>query len=398
MAYALVGSAGAANVTAVTTANTPAYGQSPTLNNLLVLAVAGLSGTNVATLPTTPSGWNLGPQTSQLGASTSSSITIYWKIAAGADAQPTITSKTNMVWNAQLFEFSGNATSTPNDQTGVNNATSGATLTATAGGTDSASGELVFGASSVRYSAAAAKTLTDTFNNGATTHQSDNGATATVAGHFCFSWGVTTGNSGADTYANAHTSTSITAVSLALISFKAASGATNFPLTVSPATYAITGSAVTPQTARKVSLSPASYAVTGSQITSLLARKLTAAPAAYAITGFATTMQVARKFIATATSMAISGSPTVMRKGKNLVANPAVMAITGSPILGRLGRVILAIPGAETITGFAATLVKATPGAKNPDFPFDQPNPSSGVSSLPGVAAFTNDPQLGEFE
>jgi hypothetical protein len=85
VAFALVGSVGVASQGAAGAAVTPAWGTSETraANHLLICWV-GVTG--VATLPTTPAGWNIGKQV----AGTSCSATIYYKLAAGSDAAPTI--------------------------------------------------------------------------------------------------------------------------------------------------------------------------------------------------------------------------------------------------------------------------------------------------------------------
>ena len=220
MAYALVGSAGAVNATAVTTANTPSYGQSPTAGNLLICFCAGGSAN---TAPTTPSGWSVGAQSAGV-ASTAGSATIFYQVATGGDTAPTIASATSVLWFCQLYEFSGGATTTPLDQSGANHSTTASSpLVATAGGADSALGELVLAIAICHYSSAATKTLTATLNNGATATSATNNATS-IINHYGFSYGVTTGNSGADTFSNAATTLNLTGTNVAIASFLLAAG------------------------------------------------------------------------------------------------------------------------------------------------------------------------------
>ena len=78
----------------------------------------------------------------RLSISANNYAVIFYKIAAGGDAAPTVAAITSAVISAQLAEFSGNATTTPVDQTGLGG---GATSpeTATLGAADTAAGELI---------------------------------------------------------------------------------------------------------------------------------------------------------------------------------------------------------------------------------------------------------------
>src|SRR5947208_10797726 len=111
MAYALVGTAGVVSTGTAGAAVTPAYGtgENRTANNLLILTVLT---TGSATLPATPAGWSVAKQQ----AGTSCSASIFYKIAAGADAAPTVALIASAIHNAQLQEFTGGPTSAPLDQ------------------------------------------------------------------------------------------------------------------------------------------------------------------------------------------------------------------------------------------------------------------------------------------
>jgi hypothetical protein len=212
--YALVGTIGApvqgANSGAVGSSQGLAWGagESRTASNLLI---CWCSVANIATLPATPTGWSIAHQL----AGTSCSSTIYYLLAAGSDAVPTINAITGGIISVQLAEFSDNATTSPLDQHGGATTTP---FTATATGTDTASGELVILANSGFYSAAATKTLSSSLNNGATAVIKTNNSVSSKA-HFCFGYGITTSNSSADSATNSFTA-GASGVSASIASFK----------------------------------------------------------------------------------------------------------------------------------------------------------------------------------
>ena len=211
MAIALVGTIGAVSQGAAGAAVTPAFGTSEnrTAGNLLICWVAGDA---VATAPTTPSGWSVGKTVT----GTSCAAAIFYKIAAGADAAPTIAAVTSQVWAARLAEYSGN-NAVPLDQ--VSSATGTTSpIVATNGSADVVSGELMVVAAADFYSTAATKTLTHTLNN-ATATSTSNASTSTVS-HYDFAYGVTTTNASADSDSYAFTTNKITGSALVLCSFK----------------------------------------------------------------------------------------------------------------------------------------------------------------------------------
>lgn len=214
MAYALVGSAGSQVVGASGAAvSTETYGQTPTANNLLVCFVGGAG---VATAPTTPAGWSVG--TAETGNSTSA--TIFYKIAAGGDGVPTIAALTSQIWSVQLCEFSGNATTSPLDQTGGGTGTS-SPVVATAGAVDAALGELMCFVGSELTSTSVTRTLTSTLNNGMSANVTGNNSATSATTHYSFGYGITTGNASADSDSMALSSTSKeTGFSVAVASFK----------------------------------------------------------------------------------------------------------------------------------------------------------------------------------
>lgn len=194
MAFALVGTIGAATQGAVSASVTPAWGtgENRTAGNLLICFVS-VSASN--TLPTTPSGWTIAKQVANASGLTSGA-TIYYKIAAGTDAAPTITGITNSVISAQLAEFSGN-TATPLDQTG--SATGTVSTTATFAAPDTAAGELILMAGTDTRSTTVTPSDTWTSNN-ATITQAGNNNGVSSGDHYSFGYSLaTTSNSAADT-------------------------------------------------------------------------------------------------------------------------------------------------------------------------------------------------------
>lgn len=212
MAYAIVGTIGAVSQGTSGAAVTPSWGTSEnrTANNLLLCWVAV---TGVATLPTTPSGWSIGVQK----AGTSVSSTVYYKIAAGSDAAPTIAAITSGVIAAQLAEFSGNTITSPLDQSGSAAGTT-SPQTATAGAKSKTGTELIVSAAGAFYSAAATKTFSETYNNGGSPTRTQNSGTST-ANHYDFAYGTGTGNASSQNHAFTYTTTSITGEANAVATF-----------------------------------------------------------------------------------------------------------------------------------------------------------------------------------
>lgn len=217
MAIALVGTVGTPSQGAAGAAVTPGWGtgESRTANNLLILWV---DVTGTATLPTTPSGWSIGAQR----AGTSCSATVYYKVAAGTDSAPTVAAITSGVIAAQLAEFSGAASTTPLDQSGVNSGTT-SPITATYAGADAASGELLVSAGADFRSVARTPSDTHTSNHVTTmtggTGYSNNGTSS--VNHYSNAWGLTNSNSGANTAVlTISTTTSLTGAAVASCTFK----------------------------------------------------------------------------------------------------------------------------------------------------------------------------------
>lgn len=205
-AYALVGSLGA--VSTATSPVTPAFGQSPTAGNLLICWGIAFA---VASAPTLSAGW-----TAATTEAANCGVGIWYKIAAGGDTAPTVTNVGQTI-STQLGEFSGNATSSPVDQTGSGESSVSNPFVITAAAADAAVGELFVYCWAGFYSTAATKTLATTPNN-TTAHDTTNNGSSTVD-HYAFGYGITTTNSAADNASCSATATKLTDIEGVVASF-----------------------------------------------------------------------------------------------------------------------------------------------------------------------------------
>lgn len=208
MAIALV-SAGTEATGATSAA--PAFGQSTTAGNLLIL-VASSSGAN--SLSNSDGTWTLGK--TQDG--TSTHATIWYKPNCGAgETAPSVTGGSATV-RATLLEFSGVVTSSP-----VDRAVASASLSSiTAAGVDASSGELMVTVDMYHYATSGTVTTTDTYNN-ATAVNIGNNDSGNTGNHSRSAYGITTTNGVADKNTVTQTTLGGSApaqASLVLVSFK----------------------------------------------------------------------------------------------------------------------------------------------------------------------------------
>lgn len=241
--FALVGSAGTVSVGASGASVTPAYGQSPTALNLLVLWTAVQTGSGAASVPATPSGWTLGEFAVGVAGA---AVVVFWKIAVGGDSAPTVAGLASSIISARLAEFSGNSL-TPADTGGVGAGT-GATLIVTADHYDQQGGDLVISGFSESYSVAGTKTLTVAGNNGQSLTTVTSAGSSTVA-HYVFSYS-TTGNTsstytGFDAVTLTQTTTNILGSAGVVFSFFLKPASTTEPYVFSNTSVAWSGNSVT---------------------------------------------------------------------------------------------------------------------------------------------------------
>ena len=333
MGYALVGSRGAVSRGTAGSAVTPAWGasESRTANNLLVCQVA-VEGS--ATLPAQPTGWSTAIQR----AGTSCSASIFYKVAAGGDAAPTIAAITSGVIEAQLDEWSGGATSGPLNQTGSASGTSSPEVCACTAA-DIAAGQLVIGAYALLYSTAATKTFTNTVNNGMTATVQNDATTSTVD-HYNFWDGITTGNSVADQDSLAFTTTKISGVASVIASFKLAPT----PVTVTPGVLNLTTTGFAPTVKVGLTVKPTTAALTTAT--------------------FAPTVKTPQKVTPGVLNATLNAFAPTVTMGVKVQPAPATLTTSGFAPSVLTPRLVSPGLEAASLTGFAPTVgigVKVAP-------------------------------------
>lgn len=197
MSYALVGSLGTVTLGTSGASISPAYGQTPTAGNTLILWVAFFASSAVVApvLSSTSitAGWTAGPTVND---GSRGAAVFYLPDAAGSDAQPTINAGTITTYAGQLGEFSGGVGLADKSGTG----TAGSSPdTVTSSAADTATGELVAYAAGERISVSGTGTMAHTasFPNNYTANDTTNNATTTQT-HYLFGYGITTANASAD--------------------------------------------------------------------------------------------------------------------------------------------------------------------------------------------------------
>ena len=216
MPIAPVGSAPTVSVGTAGAAVTPAYGTGAnrSLNNLLLLLV---SSGGSATFPAAITNWPIWLQQ----AGTSCSASLYYKIATGADAAPTVPVVASAVHNAVLFEFSGAAAISPGDQK-IGGSGTASPVVATAPAVDATARELLVAVGGAFHATSRTNpALKHTLNNGVGAGTSTDNDSTTAASHYAFVYGITTSNAAADSDSMAVTTTQLTGAVLLLASFKA---------------------------------------------------------------------------------------------------------------------------------------------------------------------------------
>lgn len=219
--YSLVGSLGAVAQGAVAASITPAYGQSPTAGNLLVLPVVALYNAGGTVTPAPPAGWS---SVGTFADGNSVTINTFYKIAAGGDATPTVAGLTGAVLTGRIAEFSGNPASGLSDQNGEAGGSTSSPITVSISNPDAQAGDLVIGVFGFQYSVATTSTISiSSQNNGQSATLTSSSGTSNRH-HYAFTWSTTTTNASADSQALSFTTTNITDRAGMLSSFNQASG------------------------------------------------------------------------------------------------------------------------------------------------------------------------------
>lgn len=225
MSFRLVGTRGAVTQSTAGGALTPAYGTGETreVGNLLICWYASH---NINT-PQTPTGWRF-ISTAGIGSGASDPAAgLFWKICTGTgEAAPTFAATGSVIHIAGLAEFAGNdpdpvgnGKDTSPSVPLINATTSPQTFTNVQA--DWAAGDLFVSVWAPEYTAAATKTFSHVLANGATAQTLNSSATSTTT-HYDFTYGITTGNTSADSDQFTFTTTKILGVAGCAASFKVA--------------------------------------------------------------------------------------------------------------------------------------------------------------------------------
>ena len=320
--YALIGSVGAlSGFAGINTALTPAWGAGETraAGNLLLCWVFGGSG-SAPTLPTVPAGWSTAFQ--QAGGLCS--VSLFYKIATGSDAAPTIAGVAAVNMQGQLAEFAGNAGASPVDQAnGAASLTSPIVVSTAA--VDVAPGELMIFAAGVHYSTSQVDTLTVTLNNGAVANETTNNALS-AGNHLDFGWGITTANAAADSTSFAFPTTNISGAAPALLtSFKLSGPLLTAPALISPVAAA-QAQAAAPVTApgSLLATAQAASAATATVTAALVPFLTPTAQAAAQATATVKNQGVVRALGTLTVTTAANARPVALTHGRQL-GNPTVL-------------------------------------------------------------------------
>lgn len=187
MAYALVGT-GPVGSGVSGAAFTPGLGTLPRTAGHLLVSWAFLSN---ATTLLGPAGWTF----TNGGPSGVFDASVAWKVAAGGDAAPTWPAAAGGVWTAGVGEFSGNSTvADPSDRRFGSSTLGAGSMTATDTQLALLAGELIVSVGGLHYTASAARTLTQSYNQGAGDNNLDNNNGTAALNHRTFDWGIMTVN------------------------------------------------------------------------------------------------------------------------------------------------------------------------------------------------------------
>jgi hypothetical protein len=132
--------------------------------------------------------------------------------------------------------------------------------------------------------------------------------------------------------------------------------ATNKTISAGAGSYALTGTAASPELGRKTAADSGSYALTGTDATFKKGYKLAGDTGSYALTGTAATLRHAWKIVPDAGAYALTGTNATLRRNLPLVPDSGSYALTGTDATPKHGWRVAVDPGSYTLTGTAATL------------------------------------------
>jgi hypothetical protein len=126
--------------------------------------------------------------------------------------------------------------------------------------------------------------------------------------------------------------------------------------------YALTGTAATPEHGWKVAAGGGSYALTGTDATMARGQKIVADAGSYSLSGTDATLRHAWKIVPDAGSYALSGTDASLELGRKVTADGGTYALTGTDAtLTKSGgnKTLAADAGSYSLTGTNASLVVA---------------------------------------
>lgn len=126
-------------------------------------------------------------------------------------------------------------------------------------------------------------------------------------------------------------------------------------VTLSAASYAFTGKALTGATGRQATLSASSYAFTGQALSAKTGRKQILSPASFAYTGQSLTAQYGRKAVLSAASFSFTGSSLSAKTGRLTTLTKAAYAFSGNALTTNYGRSVTLTGAAYAYTGASLT-------------------------------------------
>jgi hypothetical protein len=157
-----------------TSSTTAAFGQATVAGHLLVLVVSCQNNSSVTNSVSTPTGWTAGPTKVASSGTERGFVAVFYKVAAGSDANPTFTVAGANTTRTVLQEWSGIDTSSPVDITFTGGAGASGTIHLGPGTTTNAA-DWIFAAVGGRTN------LTITWGGGQTADTTNTGGSNTTA-------------------------------------------------------------------------------------------------------------------------------------------------------------------------------------------------------------------------
>lgn len=175
--------------------------------------------------------------------------------------------------------------------------------------------------------------------------------------------------------------------------FYVGSSSTNYTLTASPGSYALTGQDANLRAARSISAISGSYALTGQSANLVytlapVAYSITADPGSYVLTGQAVNLTSALILTAAGGSYSLTGQTANLTAARSIVASPGSYSLTGQAANLIRGRRLVAAAGTYALTGQAASLFRSTRVPLDPGS-YALTGNAATLTYTPGAIAYT---------